>query len=96
MKTILNKFCIRLNTFRLTCAAITRDIANHLTNMKTVLAAKIDPRNEDGLEDCPLPFGILVTESGAEVPVEIAWSDDEKTFEVAIKLVRKCVRFRKS
>ena len=92
MKTILNNFCIRLNTFRLTCAAITRDISNDLTSMKTVLAAKIDPRKEDELEDCELRFGILVTSSGAGFPVEIAWSDDEKGFEVAIELLRKCVR----
>jgi hypothetical protein len=94
MKTILNSFRIRLDTFQLTYAAITRDVAHSLTTVKTVLAAKFDPRKEDGLEDCPLPFGILVTSSGAEIPVEVAWSDDEKGFEVAIKLVRKCVRFR--
>jgi hypothetical protein len=92
MKTILNSFRIRLNTFRLNCAAITRCIAHDLTNVKAVPAARFDLKKEHGPGHCQLPFGIIITGSGAEVPIEIAWSDDEKGFEVAIKPVQNGVR----
>ena len=96
MKTILNSFCSRLNAFRLNCAAIRRGMVRGVTNVHAVRAARFDLKKEVGREYCELPFGIIITGSGAMASVEIVWSGDEEGFEVAIKPVRNGVRSGKS
>ena len=91
MKTILNSFCIRTNIFQVGAVAIRRSIAHGLTNLKTALATKLDPKKGGEPEHHEPPFG----RSNGRFPVKITWSD-EKDFEVTIKVVRDSVRPRKS
>jgi hypothetical protein len=97
MKTILNSFRVRLNSFRRTCTAIRRGITRGVTKMKTPPPTPgFYLKRDDGSEYSQLPFGLIFARSGAAVPVGIAWGDDEKGFPVAIKRVRNRVRSRES